>query len=61
MPKDKDRAVTTLEMNKQCKSSARFGSPNENETVTTSLYLLNSSWEKLGKPTKVKVSVVAVE
>ncbi len=64
MPKDKDKnkkVSTILEMNKKCKSSARFGSPDNDESVTTALYLLNDSHNKLGKPTKIKVSVSAVE
>ena len=54
------KAVTTLEMDKECKNSARFKSASPTESVTTSVYLLNKGWVKLGKPTKIKVVVTAI-
>ena len=59
--KDKKKISTTLEMDKQCKSSARFRSADVDEAVTTSLYVLNDGWERLGKPSKIKVTVTPVE
>ncbi len=50
--------TTTLEQDKTCKSSVRFRSPKgTDDKVTTSLYLQNASYDKLGKPNTVKVSV----
>ena len=60
--KDKTKKISTvLEMDKQCKSSARFRTGDSEETVTTNVYLLNEGWGKLGKPTKVRVTISAIE
>jgi len=61
MGKEKQKVSTTLEMDKECKTSARFRSADVDEEVTTSIYLLNASWKKFGKPTKVKVTVTPIE
>jgi hypothetical protein len=55
------KATTTLQMDKECKNSARFKSVSPTESVTTSVYLLNKAWGKLGKPTKIKAVFTAVE
>ena len=59
--KDKKKITTTLEMDKNCKASKRYRSSDVDEAVTTSIYILNDGWERLGKPTTVKVTVTPVE
>jgi len=53
----KAKVSTNLTLVKECKSCARFGTKNSPEKVTTSLYLQNESWEKLGKPNEIQVDV----
>lgn len=47
---------TTLEQDKKCKSCVRFRSDADDE-VTTAVYIQNAGMEKLGNPTKIKVTV----
>ena len=62
MAKDKLKKVSTeLEMDKACKSAARFRCADAAPEVTTSFYLLNEGWAALGKPTKIKLTASTVE
>ena len=61
MSKEKKKTSTVLEMDKECKSCVRFKSMSEEETTTNSIYVLNPGWQKIGKPTKVRVTVTAEE
>ncbi len=49
---------TILEQDKVCKSCVRYRSPHASkDEVTTSLYLQNDAYEKLGSPKKIQVTV----
>lgn len=58
MSKDKEKVIAVLTQDKVCKSCVRFVGDAENG-VTTSLYLLNDAFQKLGEPTEITVSVSA--
>lgn len=53
--------TTTLTLNKECKSSARFDSKNSDEKVCANIYLNNESYEALGKPKQVVITVEAAK
>lgn len=54
----KPKEVTTvLKQDKECKSCVRFRSTSDDEKVTTSLYLVNDSYEKLGSPKEIRIQV----
>lgn len=48
---------TTLKMDKICKSCVRYRSIETEEIVTTSLYLQNEAYTKLGNPETIVVTV----
>jgi hypothetical protein len=50
------KVSTTLEQDKVCKSCIRFRGSSDDK-VTTSLYLQKESYDKLGSPKKIQVSV----
>ncbi len=55
-------ATVVLTKDKTCKSCVRFvGKDADSKDVTASLYLQNVSYEALGKPNKIKVSVEAAK
>ena len=56
MPKD---ASTILDLERECKSCVLYKSKNKDEKLTTSVYVLNEAYEKLGKPAKIQVSITA--
>ena len=58
MPKPQT-VTTVLKTDKTCKSVIRFRSPNQEDKVTTSLYLGKESWQKIGSPEEITVTVGA--
>ncbi len=60
MAKDKVKKTVTMSVFKECKASVRFQAEGpEADTVMQNCYLQNVTWEALGKPKKVKVTVEA--
>jgi len=58
MPKEK--ATVVMKSDKKCKSCVRFrGEGEESDTVGSSFYLQNDAFEKLEKPSKIRLTVEA--
>lgn len=54
-----ETVTTTLTLKKECKSVARYDNPDEDSKVGKGFYLHNESYEQLGKPKKIKISIQA--
>jgi hypothetical protein len=59
--KESSTTVSPVKMkyDKKCKSCHRFVTTNQDEKVTTGLYLLNEAYDSLGKPEQIVVTVAA--
>lgn len=54
-----ENVTTVLELKKECKSVARYDNPDEDSEVGKGFYLHNKSYEQLGKPKRIKISIQA--
>jgi len=59
MAKAENTVTTTLTLKKECTKVARYDNPDEDSEVGKGFYLHNKSYEQLGKPKQIEITIKA--